>query len=212
MPPEVQGSADIRILADDPGAGDRLAARMAAMGLPARMGLPAQGVTQAALVIALLPDDGCSCVRELRQRDLRCPLLVVGSPDQPAMLLQAGADAALAMDAADRELSAHVRALVRRAGAGAPANRAPIYPSVLGEAQLLKLTPTEQRILEVLARRPGRVVTRDLIVDTLYAGADAPRSTTVDVFVHGLRRKLDKGTGGMRIETVRGAGFKLAMS
>jgi DNA-binding response OmpR family regulator len=75
----------------------------------------------------------------------------------------------------------------------------------------LKLTPTEQRILEVLARRPGRVVTRDLILDTLYAGADAPRSSTVDVFVHGLRRKLD-GDTGLRIETVRGAGFRLAIA
>ena len=150
-------------------------------------------------------------IAALRRRGLMCPMLVIGDCTNGPQLLQAGADALMRADAPPRELAALVRALGRRRMNRVSAERQVPDLTVLAGAQQLRLTPTEQRILEVLARRPGRVVTRDLIVDTLYAGADAPRSSTVDVFVHGLRRKLDGKVGGVKIETVRGAGFRLAI-
>lgn len=156
--------------------------------------------------------DSGETIAALRRQGLTCPVLVIGEGGDGAQILQAGADALLPGDAPARQLAAVVRALARRRAGRLPTERQMPDVAVLAGAQQLRLTPTEQRILEVLARRPGRVVTRDLIVDTLYAGADAPRSSTVDVFVHGLRRKLDGKVQGLRIETVRGAGFRLAVS
>lgn len=214
MQPEgPRGHADIRIVANDGEAGERLARQLESAGFAARIA-PMDCCLDAAptLVILMASADSENQIRTLRRQGVKCPLLVIGAPIDGATLLHAGADALLPADASCTETAALLRALVRRSGE-LPSGEAQVPDaSALAHAMALHLTPTEQRILEVLARRPGRVVTRDLIVDTLYAGADAPRSSTVDVFVHGLRRKLDGAVPNLRIETVRGAGFRLAMA
>ena len=213
MPPEAPaGAIDIRILSEDPCAGAALAQALDAAGLAAQHQPIDVALDGPTLVILAKAEAAPMDVRTVRQRGIACPLLVVCDGADGAQLLHAGADALLPSDAPVCELAAMVRALARRSRDRLPAERHVPDASVLAGALELRLTPTEQRILEVLARRPGRVVTRDLIVDTLYAGADAPRSSTVDVFVHGLRRKLDGAMPGLRIETVRGAGFRLAVA
>lgn len=201
---------DVLVLARDPAIRADLDARLRQAGLAAQHGGIEEAAASACPVVLGATADSCAEIRALRRRGLRNPVLIIGDGVDGARLLNAGADAILPSCSTGRELAAMVRALARRCPvAGADETPGEFQPLVA--LQQLRLTPTEQRILEMLARRPGRIVTRDLIVDTLYAGADAPRSSTVDVFVHGLRRKLDSGTG-LKIETVRGAGFRLAMA
>jgi len=71
----------------------------------------------------------------------------------------------------------------------------------------ISLTATEFRLLYLLARRPGRVFTRQQIIDTLHEGYAAVTDRSVDVQVVSLRRKL--GPAGKEIETVRGVGYRL---
>ena len=203
--------AEIWVLTRDADSGRRLAAELSDKGIAAQHGVFQPGGLEPCLAILPRRADSCAEIRALRRCGLKSPLLVIGELSDGARLLHAGADALLPEGASARELVALVRALLRRSREALSSGRDGAFLSPLANMGQLKLTPTEQRILEVLARRPGRVVTRDLILDTLYAGADAPRSSTVDVFVHGLRRKLD-GDTGLRIETVRGAGFRLAIA
>ncbi|MEE9404337.1 MAG: response regulator transcription factor [Algisphaera sp.] len=77
---------------------------------------------------------------------------------------------------------------------------------VLAEGQKIDLTATEFNLLGLLVARPGRVFTRQQIIDTLHEGFAAVTHRSVDVQVVALRRKL--GPSGERIETVRGVGYR----
>jgi DNA-binding response OmpR family regulator len=70
----------------------------------------------------------------------------------------------------------------------------------------VELTATEFRLLYLLARRPGRVFTRQQIIDALHEGFAAVTDRSVDVQVVSLRRKL--GPLGDTIQTVRGVGYR----
>jgi two-component system cell cycle response regulator CtrA len=76
--------------------------------------------------------------------------------------------------------------------------------------QPLHLTGKECAILELLARRKGTIVTREMLLNHLYGGADEPELKIIDVFVCKLRKKLAQATGGDHyIETVWGRGYML---
>jgi two-component system phosphate regulon response regulator PhoB len=68
------------------------------------------------------------------------------------------------------------------------------------------LTPTEFRILHFIVARPGRVLSRDQIIDAAVGNEMAVFDRTIDVHIAAIRRKL--GTAGDRIETIRGFGYK----
>ena len=71
----------------------------------------------------------------------------------------------------------------------------------------VELSATEFRVLQVLARKPGWVFTREQILDAVHGDSYAITNRAVDVQVVGLRRKL--GAAGAYIETVRGVGYRL---
>jgi len=72
------------------------------------------------------------------------------------------------------------------------------------------LTPTEYEILEFLSLRKGTVLTKEMFLNRLYAGAKEPEQKIIDVLVCNLRHKLTKATGGSHyIETVWGRGYSL---
>jgi two-component system cell cycle response regulator CtrA len=74
----------------------------------------------------------------------------------------------------------------------------------------LALTAKEYRILELLSLRKGTVLTKEMLLDHLYAGTDEPELKIIDVFVCKLRKKLAQATGGNHyIETVWGRGYSL---
>jgi DNA-binding response OmpR family regulator len=212
-PDRTLAGTDIRVLATDASVMDPVVRRLAGLGLSVTAWSSGPDPRSLPPMLLLVPDRAGSCewLQVFRRAGGICAVLGLCPSTRGAALLQAGADAVLPLDACDRELLATLGAVARRVLPAGPGADQPGPDSAMAATTRgLKLTPTEQRILELLARRRGRVVTRELIVDTLYPGADAPRSTTVDVFVHGLRRKLGGCEAGVRIETVRGAGFRLA--
>jgi two-component system phosphate regulon response regulator PhoB len=79
--------------------------------------------------------------------------------------------------------------------------------SVLVDGQPVELSATEFRILQVLARKPGWVFTREQILDGVHGDNYAITTRAVDVQIVGLRRKL--GSAGNHVETVRGVGYRL---
>jgi DNA-binding response OmpR family regulator len=167
-----------------------------------------------------LPDgDGLTLIDELRAGRNATPVLVMTArdavPDRVAGL-DAGADDYLVKPFASEEMLARVRALLRRPGgslgrvleAGAlrfdTAGRA---VSVHGEP--LPLPRHELAALECLLRRMGRVVTKESLIEQIYAGEDEPASNAVPVHIHNLRRKLEAAGTAVEIATFRGLGYML---
>ena len=76
--------------------------------------------------------------------------------------------------------------------------------------QPLHLTGKEYSILELLSRRKGMILTKEMFLNHLYGGIDGPELKIIDVFVCLLRKKLAQATGGKHyIETVWGRGYVL---
>ena len=73
----------------------------------------------------------------------------------------------------------------------------------------IRLSPTEYRLLELLMRRAGRVVTRTAIVEAVWGLENDVEENTLDAFVRLLRGKVDKGFSPKLIQTVRGIGYCL---
>ncbi|HYO10327.1 MAG TPA: response regulator transcription factor [Tepidisphaeraceae bacterium] len=129
--------------------------------------------------------------------------------------LEMGADDYITKPFSVRELLARVRAVLRRTSGAAEAAeviRRGLLTIDIGrhevswDGQKVSLTATEFRILEYLANRPGRVLSRDDIIDGALARDSSVFNRTIDVHITALRKKL--GGGGQHIETVRGFGYK----
>jgi DNA-binding response OmpR family regulator len=164
--------------------------------------------------------DGLEVCRQLRgdTRTKQIPMIMLtakaGEADR-IVGLELGADDYVTKPFSPRELVARVRALLRRATSGQET------PSVIRQGELLidltrhevsyegeqiVLTPTEFRILHFIAARPGRVLSRDQIIDAAVGNEMAVFDRTIDVHIAAIRRKL--GKAGERIETIRGFGYK----
>lgn len=151
------------------------------------------------------------------------PVLMVTAKGEEADVvagLELGADDYLTKPFSPRVLLARLRAVLRRREAAASDPDAPLHVHDLvihpgrREVKLknksIELSFTEFQLLQVLARRPGWVLTRQQIVDAIR-GPDYPvTDRSVDVQVVGLRKKL--GAAGDYIETVRGVGYRFRES
>jgi DNA-binding response OmpR family regulator len=171
------------------------------------------------LDIMLPGRDGLTVLRELRQRKISIPVLLLtarGEVDQRVEGLNAGADDYLSKPFALAELIARVRALGRR---GVEAK-----PVVLRVADLtldtvtheahragvrIELAPREYRLLEFLMRSPGRVRGRMAIIENVWDYDFDPGTNLVDVCVMRLREKIDAGFELKLLHTVRGVGYVL---
>lgn len=157
--------------------------------------------------------DGLSVLRAMRARKDRCPVLVATARDsvqQRIEGLDAGADDYVLKPYDLDELLARIRALLRRAAGRAE----PVYEhegvridpatrEVTVRDEPVVLTAREWAVLEPLIASPGRVLSRARLEEKLYGWSEEVSSNAVEVYIHGLRRKL--GTGLIR--NVRGLGY-----
>ncbi len=169
----------------------------------------------------LLPGrNGIDVCRTLRRMKIHTPVLMLTARDaleQRVEGLDAGADDYLTKPFAVAELQARVRALGRR--------KAPIADETLevGDVTVsiaahrvtrkgreIDLSPREFALLEFLMRHPGQVLTRDQILESVWGYDYSPLANVVDIYIHYLRRKLDRGFGRKMIRTVRGIGYSIS--
>jgi DNA-binding response OmpR family regulator len=151
----------------------------------------------------------------------RVPVIMLTARDEEADRvagLELGADDYVPKPFSPRELTARVKAVLRRAGAGAggaaddvtalgPVTLARAAREVLVDGQEIELTQREFDLLEYLLRRAGQVVTRDELLEAVWGFLLPGQTRTVEVHVAQLRKKL--GHPGL-IRTVRGLGYKAA--
>ena len=174
----------------------------------------------AAIVDIGLPGlSGLDVVKKMRQQGNFLPVLMLtarGRWQERVEGLEAGADDYLAKPFEMPELSARLKALMRRA-AGAP--QSVMYcgyfaihltnQQVLLDGVELELTSYEYRLLEYLAKKQGRVVSKDELRDYLYPHDTDPESNVLTVLLSRLRRKLDPHGTRSPIETLHGRGYRL---
>lgn len=164
--------------------------------------------------------DGLEVCRQLRAdaRTRRLPIIMLTARAAEAdriVGLEIGADDYVTKPFSPRELVARIKAVLRRSDAQQQSTVLRCGKLTLDaenhdiryDGQPVSLTATEFRILQFLAARPGRVFSRDQIIDGALSRDAAIFDRTIDVHITALRRKL--GAGGEMIETVRGFGYKL---
>ena len=182
------------------------------------------GRYDAVLLDLMLPGkDGLDVCREVRARS-DVPIVVLTARGEEAdrvMGLELGADDYLGKPYSPRELLARIRAVVRRAkGRAGPALEAvrvggllvdPAARRVVLDGREIALTGYEFALLLALARRAGRVLGREQLMELAKGSADDAFDRSVDVHVSRLRQKLGEDPKRPRlIKTVRGAGYVLA--
>jgi two-component system OmpR family response regulator len=113
-----------------------------------------------------------------------------------------------------QEIEARVRALVRRrmGGASDSIRHGPLVYDQAGrvasiDGKMIDLSARELGLLEVLLQRSGRMVSKDQLVERLCEWGEEVSNNAIEVYIHRLRRKIEKGP--IRIATVRGLGYCL---
>jgi two-component system OmpR family response regulator/two-component system copper resistance phosphate regulon response regulator CusR len=173
----------------------------------------------AVILDLLLPElGGLEVLRRLRGRGVRTPVLVltaVGSVEDRVAGLRAGADDYLVKPFDLSELLARLEAIHRR-WQDRPSAHMVAGPlaldlaarRVLRDGEEVDLTPTEFRILEMLMRHCGQVVTRRMLCEHLWEADWEGTTNVIEVHINRLRNKLDAGEPSL-IQTVRGRGYAL---
>jgi two-component system response regulator QseB len=165
------------------------------------------------LDLGLPRKDGLEVLRSMRGRKDRTPVLVATARDSVSQRiagLDAGADDYVLKPYDLDELLARIRALLRRAaGRAEPVfeyNNITINPAtreVMVAGAPVTLSAREWAVLEALIARPGAVLSRAQLEEKLYSWRDEVSSNAVEVYIHGLRKKL----GSELIQNVRGVGY-----
>ncbi len=166
---------------------------------------------------ALSDMDGIEVVGRFRARRFATPVLLITASScgkANAVALRAGADDLLTKPYHNDELVARIEAIVRRRNGYArsvlrvgPLQIDMASREVRADDQPISVTRKEFAILELMALRKGRVITKQNFLDHLYSGLDGPETRVIDVFICNLRKKLAQLGFGTLIDTVRGHGY-----
>jgi len=182
--------------------------------------LATHGPFDVLVVDVMLPDgDGFELCRELRRQGVDTPILFLTARGEVADRiagLDAGGDDYLRKPFALAELHARLRALARRQGLDPPRLLEASGTRIDFSARRLTrgaaevpMTAREWAVLEVLAGRAGRLVSREELLDLVWHAATPAASDSLDVIVSRLRRKLGPAEGGIGVRTLRGQGYVL---
>ena len=210
------------LVEDDPMIGDTLRAALRMEGhavdwvrdaAAAQATLASERFDLLLLDLGLPQGNGLDVLREARARGDATPVIVLTARDGPGDRvagLDAGADDYLVKPFDLDELSARIRAVLRRqAGRAMPllahagVTLDPATRQVTRDGAPVLLSAREYAVLELLMQRPGAVLSRAQIEDRLYGWGEEIESNAVSVYVHQLRRKL----GAEVIKNVRGVGY-----
>ena len=180
------------------------------------------GKYDALIVDRMLPNmDGLSVISALRTAEVRTPVLILsalGAVDDRVKGLRAGGDDYLVKPFAFAELLARIEALLRR---GPPVQTTTklkvgdleldlLARTVSRQGRPIDLLPREFSLLEFLMRHAGQVVTRTMLLESVWDYHFDPQTNVIDVHISRLRHKLDKGFAHPMLQTVRGAGYRLS--
>jgi DNA-binding response OmpR family regulator len=170
----------------------------------------------------MLPDlDGTQVCRRLRADRIATPVLMLtarGAVEDRVAGLDAGADDYLVKPFAMEELLARVNALLRRRDRTLEAATELrvedlaldlLRREVRRAGRVIELTPKEFALLEYLMRNPGLALSRTQIIDHVWRYDLDAVSNVVDIYIHYLRDKIDRGFDRPLIKTVRGIGYKI---
>jgi len=161
---------------------------------------------------------GFQVLRDIRSRKSSLPVLILtakGSTDERVAGLDAGADDYMTKPFALAELSARLRALLRRGATRETVLRVAdlevdtIRRKVRRAGTAIDLKPKEYALLEYLMRNADRPLTKSLIIEHVWDIHFDSVSNVVEVHINSLRNKLDKGFTLALIHTVRGVGYVL---
>jgi DNA-binding response OmpR family regulator len=177
--------------------------------------------TYSAMILDLgLPDgDGRTLVSSLRAKGDHIPVLMLTARDgleDKVTGLASGADDYLVKPFAFEELIARLRALLRRPGEflGNSISAGNVTFDTVGRQVFVMGAPVsfsarETALLEILIRRPGRVVPKRVVEDQLFGLSEEVRSNAVEVNIHRLRKQLTDTGADIEVHTVRGVGYIL---
>lgn len=173
------------------------------------------------LLDIMLPGmNGIEVCRQLRAKGYKMPILMLTARDtlpDKVQGLDSGADDYLVKPFAIEELTARLRALMRRDG---PTKTVELQIGDLvldtatkrarRGAAVFDLTAKEYMLLETLMRHPGQVLTRDQIIEHVWDMDFDSGSKLIEVYIHGLRKKIDEGHNHKLIQTIRGLGYRMS--
>lgn len=163
--------------------------------------------------------DGLEVLKNLRGKKPGLPVLVLTARsriEDRVKGLDLGADDYLTKPFSFTELSARVRALLRRGGRTVDSvfrvedlemNR--VERTIKRAGKRIELTPKEFALLEYLMRNAGRRVTRNMIIEHVWNLSFDTMTNVVDVYINYLRKKVDEDFEPKLIRTIRGVGYQL---
>ena len=169
----------------------------------------------------MLPEiDGLAILRTIRASGVKTPVLLLtalGGIDDRVEGLEAGGDDYLVKPFALAELLARVNALARRPPTQEVRTELSVADlrldllkrTVTRGGQRIELQPREFQLLEYLLRHAGRVVTRTMLLESVWDFHFDPKTNIVETHMSRLRGKVDRGHAHELIHTVRGAGYVL---
>jgi DNA-binding response OmpR family regulator len=171
------------------------------------------------LDIMLPGKDGLEVCRELRDRHIATPILMLTARDaldDRVCGLDSGADDYLIKPFEVDELRARIRALLRRESASKSGSLQvadlvldPATHTVRRGGREIELTAKEFSLLEYLMRHPNHLITRAMAEEHLWSYDHVIASNVVDVYIRRLRSKIDDPSEVKLLETMRGAGYRL---
>ena len=169
------------------------------------------------LDIHLSDTDGLELIRTIRSIST-IPILVLTESTEEidaVLAFEYGADDFVTKPFSVRELISRIRAILRRSGNGNSDDKIKVGPILIDSenyeafrnGEKIILTLKEYELLKALASSPGRVLSRDFLLDRIWGHEYFGETRTVDVHIRHIRQKL--GDDAAMIETVRGVGYKL---